>query len=288
MGSGSHTAGQREPYEWLSPTVRTLGEVDTGDLLHPLHHTWWVAWGGRGGLAHEFPTAAQRPGFVPVGEEAVVPETHEAAGEHMPEEAADTFVGVECHGLSPIALTTVPVGKADPPIADIKDAVIRDGHTMGIAADIVQDMRRACEGCLGVDHPLVGVPLGTERCEVRRPASAGRLLRAGQGVGSPEPGQRLTELPAKNGTQGAHGKQEARLSLDPARPMRRERASRQEAMDMARRPQGLSPGMEDHGLPDLPTQVALPTRHERLTRRVEQQGQQRSLVREDKRIEGVG
>src|SRR5713101_4009996 len=178
MGSGSNKAGQREPHEWLGTTVRTLCKVDTGDLLHPLHHTWWVAWGGLGGLAQEFPTAAQRPCFVPVGEEAVVPETHEAAGEHMQEEAADKFVGVERHGLSPIALTTVPVGKADPPIADIKDAVVRDGDAMGIAADIIQDVLRACKGWLGVDHPLFGIQLGTERCEVRRPASAGRLLRA--------------------------------------------------------------------------------------------------------------
>ena len=95
-----------------------------------------VAWGGSGGLAQEFPTAAQRPCFVPVGEEAVVPETHEAAGEHMQEETADKFVGVERHGLSPMALTTVPVGKADPPIPHIKEPVVRDGHTMGIAADI--------------------------------------------------------------------------------------------------------------------------------------------------------
>jgi hypothetical protein len=57
---------------------------------------------------------------------------------------------------------------------------------------------------------------------------------------------------------------------------------------MAMRPQGLIPGMEDHGTPDLPTQVALSKLHERLTRRVEQQGQQRSLVREDKRSAGVG
>ena len=51
MGSGSNKAGQREPHEWLGTTVRTLCKVDTGDLLHPLHHTWWVAWGGSGGLA---------------------------------------------------------------------------------------------------------------------------------------------------------------------------------------------------------------------------------------------
>jgi len=63
----------------------------------------------------------------------------------MPEEAAEKCVGVERHGLRPIALTTIPVGKADPPIADSQDAVVRDGHTLGLAADIVQDRRRACE-----------------------------------------------------------------------------------------------------------------------------------------------
>ena len=56
---------------------------------------------------------------------------------------------------------------------------------------------------------------------------------------------------------------------------------------MEMRPQGLIPGMEDHGTPDLPTQVALPKLHERLTRRLEQQGQQWSFVREDEGIESV-
>jgi hypothetical protein len=122
MGSGSHTAGSREPSAWRGPTGRTWGEVDTGDRWHPRHHTWWVAWGGRGGLAQACSTAAQRPCVVAVGEEAVVPETHAAAGEHMPEDAADTCVGVARQGLRPRALTTVPGGTAAPPIAAIQDA----------------------------------------------------------------------------------------------------------------------------------------------------------------------
>ena len=111
--------------------MRTLREVNPCDLLHPLDHTLCTAWGWLGGLAQEFPTAAQGTSFVPVGKEAVMPKTHEAAGYHMQQEAADKFVGVECHGLSPIALTTVPVGKADPPIPDIQDAVVRDA-TRGV------------------------------------------------------------------------------------------------------------------------------------------------------------
>ena len=45
--------------------------------------------------------------------------------------------------------------------------------------------------------------------------------------------------------------------------------------------------MQDHSAPDLPAEVAVSKRHKCLTRRVEQQGQQRSLVREDERIEVV-
>jgi len=217
-----------------------------------------------------------------------MPETPEAVGEPRHEEAADPCVGVERHGLRPMALTTVPGGHVDPPIADIKEAVVRDGEAMGRAADIIQDVLRACQGWLGVDPPRFGIQRGTQRCAVRRPFAAGRRLRAGQGVGGPAPGQRLPALPAHHGTQGTPGTQEARSRRSPAPPLRRERASRPEAMAMARRPQGLIPGMEDHGTPALPTQVARPTRPERLTRRVAQPGQQRSLVREDARMEGVG
>ena len=63
----------------------TWREVDTRDRLPPLDHPLGTAWGWLSGLAKQFPTAAQRTSFVPVGEEAVMPETHKAAGEHMQE-----------------------------------------------------------------------------------------------------------------------------------------------------------------------------------------------------------
>jgi len=39
-----------------------------------------MAWEWLGGLAQQFSTATQGTRFVPVGEEAVMSETHEAAG----------------------------------------------------------------------------------------------------------------------------------------------------------------------------------------------------------------
>jgi hypothetical protein len=79
-GQQGERGGQREPYEWPGATVRTLGEVDPCDRLHPLHHTWWAAWEGLGGLPQQCPTATQGVCLVAVREEAIMPEAHEAAG----------------------------------------------------------------------------------------------------------------------------------------------------------------------------------------------------------------
>src|SRR4029434_3581859 len=99
---------------------------------------------------------------------------------------------------------------------------------------------------------------------------------------------RRAELAAKDGAQGPHREEEAGISLDPALPVGGQRASRDDAVDMEVRPQGLIPGVQHHSAPDLPAEVAVSKLHERLTRRVEQEGQQRSFVREDEGIEGVG
>jgi hypothetical protein len=101
-------------------------------------------------------------------------------------------------------------------------------------------------------------------------------------------GQRRAELPAKDRAHGPHRKEEAGIGIDPARPVGGERPSRHDAVDMEMCPQGLIPGMQDHGAPDLPAEVVVSKLHERLTRSVEQEGQQRSLVSQDEGIEVVG
>ena len=288
LAAGRQEGRQREPYEWPGATVRTLREVDPRDLLHPLHHALWAAWRWIGGLAQQFPTAAQGTRLVPVGEEAIMPEAHEAAGQHMQQEASDKFVGVERHGLDTIALTTVAVGKADPPVTHVEDPVVRDGDAMRIAADIVQDVCRACKGRLGVDDPLFGIELRAQLLEALRGAQGWGALSEGQGAGGACLGQRLAELPAKDRAQGPHGKEEAGIGIDPAPPVGGERTSRDDAVDMEMRPQGLVPGVQDHGAPDLPAEVAVPKLDERLAGGVEQQGQQGPLVGQDEGVEVVG
>jgi hypothetical protein len=205
----------------------------------------------------------------------------------MQQEASDKFLRVERHGLETMVLTTVTVGKTDPPVTHVEDPVVRNGDAMGRAADIVQDVLRTCKGWLGVDDPLSGIQLGAKWCEARRDAPGWRLLREGHGAGGPESGQCLAELPAKDRAQGPHRKEEAGVGLDPALPVGGERASRDHAVDMEMRPQGLVPRVQDPGTPDLPAEVALPKLPERLARGLAQQRQQGPLVGQDEGVDVV-
>src|SRR5919199_928532 len=113
----------------------------------------------------------------------------------MQQEAADTFVGVGRHSLGTIAMTPVAGGKADAAVTHVEEPMVRDGDAMRIAADIVQDLRRAGKGRLGVDDPLVRVELI---------AQLGKALREEHGAGGACLGQRRAELAAKDRTQGPY------------------------------------------------------------------------------------
>jgi hypothetical protein len=99
-----------------------------------------------------------------------MPEALEATGQHMQQEASDKFVRVERHGLTPITLTPVTGGKADPPVPHVEAPVVRDGDAMRRAADRVSNVGRAGKGRLGVDDPFFGVELRAQLCEVLRGA----------------------------------------------------------------------------------------------------------------------
>jgi hypothetical protein len=187
----------------------------------------------------------------------------------MPQEAADTCVGVERHGLDTMALTPVAGGEAHPAVTHVEEAVVRDGDARRRAADRVQDVRRAGTGRLGVDDPLCGIELI---------AKLGKARREGHSAGAACLGQRRAELAAKDRTQGPYRKEEAGISLDPALPVGGKRASRDDAVDMEMRSSGLIPGGQDHGAPELPAEVAVPKLDECLTDSVEQQGQEGPLM----------
>ena len=277
---GGRGGRQREPHQWSSPTVRTVRAVDPRDLVPPLDHTPGTAWGWLGRRAQPCPTATQGPRLGPVGEEARVPQPQAAVGPDRPQAAPDTCVSIARHGRHAIAWTTVAVGAAAPPVTHVEAPMMGQSNARPIAAERVQDLSRTGKRCRGGDDPLCGIERCAQRLAALRRAQRWRPYCEGPGATGAGLGQRRAALAAQDRAQGAHRQEETGIGRHPARPRGGEGPCRDETVDMHMRSQGLRPGMPDHGTPELPAEVAAPTRHERLTRRLEQQGAQWSLVRE--------
>jgi hypothetical protein len=89
------------------------------------------------------------------GEEAVVADAVEAAGQHVQEKAADELGGVERHGPEPVAAfdaVVLPL-ESDASFVERDETGIRDRDTVGVSGEIGEDGVRSGERPLGVDDP---------------------------------------------------------------------------------------------------------------------------------------
>ena len=90
---------------------------------------------------------------------------HEPIRQNMEKEPPDKFIGLQSHDL-----LTVPVGIISPEegnmaVLDREDAVIADGDSMGIPAEVLKDPLDAIEGRFAIDDPLLMVEMSSERFE---------------------------------------------------------------------------------------------------------------------------
>jgi hypothetical protein len=122
-----------------------------------------------------------------------MPQAPEAARQDRQQEAADTCVSGPPQGLGTMALPTVTGGKTHLAVPHVEDPVVRDGHTMGRAADRVSDLLRTCPGWLGVDHPRCGIELSAKQGNAPGAAQGCGSLSDGPGAGGACPGERQRE-----------------------------------------------------------------------------------------------
>ncbi len=92
-----------------------------------------------------------------IGEEAKIPDSHEALGQHVQEEATQELYSQQRH-LALLATTRIVLPtERDAFAVECQQPVIGNGNPMRIAAEIAQDFCRPAEGGLGVDHPVLTV-----------------------------------------------------------------------------------------------------------------------------------
>src|SRR5271169_938884 len=101
----------------------------------------------------------------------------------MQEEAAQEVHCVEGHDALLAAVGIIAPAEADALAVEGGDAVIADGHAVGIAAEVAQDMFRSAEGGLGIDVPFLFAQLLDQLVERRRIAErSGRTSQVEQAL----------------------------------------------------------------------------------------------------------
>ncbi len=86
--------------------------------------------------------------------------------QNMKEESSDKLVGLEGHGLLPVMVGIIPPSEGNLAVLDCADAVITDGDSMGISAEVLKGPLGAIEGRFAVDDPLFPVEMPPEGLEV--------------------------------------------------------------------------------------------------------------------------
>ncbi len=90
-----------------------------------------------------------------MGDKAEVPDAQEAWGQEVDQKAAQELLDRKGHQALLVAVSRVSPAKGDLVVGQGGEAVIGDGHPMGVAAEIVENMLRTTEERFAVDDPIV-------------------------------------------------------------------------------------------------------------------------------------
>ena len=156
---------------------------------------------------------------------------------------------------------------------------------MRVAGEIGEHLRGAAEGLLGVDDP-VDPPNSAETFgEGRRIGERRKFAEEAEVASCEGRRQPLEEQPPEEARERLDRQKEVRAARDPARPVGREAAARDDAMEMGMMGQRLAPGVQDGETTDPGAEaprVRRQRRH-RLGRRPEQDRIDEPLVLEGDR-----
>jgi len=173
----------------------------------------------------------------------------------MQQEAADEFVGLKRHGLRCAGVFTVFPPEGHVTVVEVDQPVVRDGHTVGVAAQIVEYVSGAAEGRLPIDDPL-GLCGGREKGGERlRVGERFKLAVEMQCAGVEGMAQLREEQTPEQPREYPYGQEETGATGDPVFAVRGNAAAWYHAVHVRMVLQVLPKGMQDRDEADLGTQV---------------------------------
>ncbi len=190
-----------------------------------------------------------------VREKAVVTDAHKALGQDVHQESPQELGGSQSHHSPPTAVCVVLPEKRNVPIPQGEEAVVGYRRPVGVVREVAQHVFGAAEGALGIDDPVLLVEHGEPLPE---PQALGQLgsstveLEQALVVGSPQSSE---ELPSEETAEDSHGEKEAVSAVLPVRPVSRDAAAGDDAVDVGMVLEILAPGMLDGKDGDFGTEV---------------------------------
>ena len=186
------------------------------------------------------------------GEQAVVADAMEAAGQDVQEKAADELGGVERHGLEPVAAFDPVVFpfEGDALVVERDEPGVGDGDAVGVAREIGKHGFRPGEGSLGVDDPLGAAQRRERGVEGSLVGEGLEAAEEDEATGRMQGCEPFEEEPAEETRQHPHGQEEAGLAGDPARTVRRQAAAGNDDVDVRMVGERRAPGVQYGGQAD--------------------------------------
>jgi len=209
----------------------------------------------RGIVGEQALTERQESGTAAIGEEAERADADKAAGQHVEQEATQELLRTERHHFLLIAVGIIFPTESNLILFESHEAMVGDGHAMGVTGEIAEHMMGTAEGWLGIDDPVLTEQGAQERAE--------RLL-VGKGLKSSGEGELVLlessfqagdELAAEDATEYVDGEEEGIAGMNPLSAVGREATGGNDAVDVRMSEQVLSPGMEYREESDLGAQM---------------------------------
>src|SRR5450631_1536973 len=187
-----------------------------------------------------------------IGQDAVAADAHEAFWQHVEKEAAQEVHCVEGHDALLAAVGIIAPSEADAIPVEGGDAVVGDGHAMGVAAEVAQNMFGATEGRLGVDVPVLAAKLLNQLIKHRRITEGSCWTSEVEQALAVEVAESGEELLTEDSAQNGNRQQEHRMAgMNPAPVIGRQSAAGNDCVYMVMGQQVGSPGVQDGEESDL-------------------------------------
>jgi hypothetical protein len=94
-------------------------------------------------------------GSAPIGQESEEANPHEAPRQHVQQEPTKELFATDRHRPLLTSASVVLPPESNLAVRNVDNPVIGNGHSVGVAGQVMKNMLWPSEGPLGIDHPVM-------------------------------------------------------------------------------------------------------------------------------------